>query len=214
MLFQLGKPFLPKVIRCLGFRGEIPGNLLGTIDYRVSSEDQEGNSTTSAAKTYVSSATGGAAQYCTQTLPTSVAGCFANLFVSDLTLATGSWNTTKFPRSGTLGAAGTTFGIYIYNDTTVGQSTFSNDIEFGTLCLAGFKRSFPACPPLLMSHPSWVSGVGACTTGDASLAVDCNSGALGFSVGDDLNVQFWFRDPTSSEPGRARFSNAIFYTLL
>jgi len=32
-------------------------------------------------------------------------------------------------------------------------------------------------------------------------------------VGDDVNVQLWYRDPTAANGGNANLSNAIFYTV-
>lgn len=149
-----------------------------------------------------------ATAYCTQTLPTSVAGCFATLSATDLTLATGTWNTTNIPRSATV-ADGNALGIYIFtNGVGLGQSTAEAATPYGTLCLQGFRRSAPICPPVSLFVTS-----GVCSPGALSLPVNCNSGALAISVGDDVNVQLWYRDPTSTEPGNAGFSNAIFYTV-
>jgi len=46
-----------------------------------------------------------------------------------------------------------------------------------------------------------------------NVAINCNGGALGIVVGEDVNAQLWYRDPTSANPGNANFSNAIFYTV-
>ena len=54
---------------------------------------------------------------------------------------------------------------------------------------------------------------GVCNPGTMSLPLTCNAGALGLAVGEDVNVQLWYRDPTGGGGGEARFSNAIFYTL-
>ncbi|HVS19312.1 MAG TPA: FG-GAP repeat protein [Planctomycetota bacterium] len=146
--------------------------------------------------------------YCTQTLPTSVDSCFALLTVSDPTLATGSWNTTNIPRSSTI-PDGTTLGVYIFtNGVGFGQSTVSMPVTFGTLCLQNFKRSSAYCTPVSLSTTS-----GLCNTGVLTLDTNCNGGALGLSVGEDVNVQLWFRDPTTQNFGQSRASNAIYYTL-
>jgi hypothetical protein len=143
----------------------------------------------------------GFTSYCTQTKPTSVAGCFATLTATDLTVATGVWSATNIPAA----AAATIVGIYIYTDGVgIGQSTFSATVPFGTLCLAGFKRSAPTCAPAVLA------GVAGCNTGTMNVAVNCNGGALGIVAGEDVNVQLWHRDPAAA--GTADFSNAIFYT--
>jgi hypothetical protein len=150
---------------------------------------------------------GGATTYCTQSKATTVAGCTASLTATDLTLATGSWNTTDIPRQACLGV-GTVLGIYIYTDGVgIGQSAFSTNVVFGTLCLQGFKRSAPACAPATLPNAQ----PGVCNFGPMSTAPACNGGALGIAVGEDVNVQLWYRDPGAA--GNANFSNAIFYTV-
>jgi hypothetical protein len=145
--------------------------------------------------------------YCAQSKATTVAGCTASIGITDNTLATGVWQTTNIPRAAGLGT-GTVLGIYIYtNGVGIGQSAFSANVAFGTLCLAGFKRSSPACAPATL--PGAAAGV--CNTGFLSTAVNCNAGALGITVGQDVNAQLWYRDPGSV--GDANFSDAIFYTV-
>ena len=151
-----------------------------------------------------------AVSYCAQTKATSVAGCTATLTVSDCSLATGVWSTTNIPRDASAGV-GTSLGIYIYTDGVgIGQSAFSATLPFGTLCLQGFKRSSPACAPATV--PGAQPGV--CNAGPMTTSPNCNGGALGISVGEDVNVQLWYRDPTPANGGNANFSNAVFYTAL
>jgi hypothetical protein len=140
--------------------------------------------------------------WCLQTKPTSVAGCFASLTASDLTLATGLWSATEIPSAG----AASVVGIFIYTDGVgIGQSVVSVPTTFGLLCLAGFKRSAPTCAPAV------ISAAAGCNAGPMTTAVNCNGGALGITVGEDVNVQLWHRDPGAA--GTANFSNAIFYTV-
>ncbi len=142
------------------------------------------------------------AVYCSQTKPTSVAGCTASLTVTDCSLATGVWSATDIPAA----APSTIVGIYIYTDGLgIGPSAVNVSVPFGTLCLSGFKRSSPACAPAVLA------GSAGCNTGTMDVAVGCNAGALGIAAGEDVNVQLWHRDPTA--PGTANFSNAIFYTV-
>jgi len=140
--------------------------------------------------------------YCTQTKLTSVPACFATLSVTDCSATTGVWSSTNIPAA----AAATVVGIYIYTDGVgIGQSAFSATVPFGTLCLAGFKRSSPTCAPAVLAASA------GCNTGTMNVAVGCNGGALGIVAGEDVNVQLWHRDPPA--PGTANFSNAIFYTV-
>jgi hypothetical protein len=149
----------------------------------------------------------GAVGYCTQTKPTSVSGCSAELDVTDLTLATGVWTATDIPRQAGLGT-GTVLGIFIYTDGVgIGQSAFSANTAFGTLCLSGFKRSAPACAPATLANAQ----AGVCNPGPMTTSVNCGGGALGIAVGEDVNAQLWYRDPGAG--GNANFSNAIFYTV-
>jgi hypothetical protein len=190
------------------FRAEIPGTLVGFVEYRFISSDRSGNTTTSGFFNYNGAPNNcNAVTYCAQVKVTSVAGCTAVMTVPDCSVATGVWTTTNIPRDATAGV-GTSLGIYIYTDGVgIGQSAFSSNIPFGTLCLAGFKRSSPTCAPATV--PSAQPGV--CNAGPMTTSVNCNAGALGIVAGEDVNVQLWYRDPT---PGgnAANFSNAVFYT--
>jgi hypothetical protein len=151
----------------------------------------------------------GAQSFCVQTKPTSVPGCTATLEVDDCTLAAGVWSSTNIPRDSAAGL-GTSIGIYVYtHGVAIGQSAFSSGVPYGTLCLQGFKRSSPACAPATL--PGAQPGV--CNSGAMTTAANCNGGALGLAVGEDVNVQLWYRDPMASSPGNANFSNAVFYTL-
>lgn len=149
-------------------------------------------------------APGGVSSYCLQSKATSVAGCLPVLSVPDETLAGGSWSVSQVP----LGAGETsTVGIFIYTaGPGIGQSTFGPlSLPIGELCLTGFSRSAPTCAPVT------AVGTGNSCTSSFSFAPSCSAGALGLNVGDDLNVQCWYRDPPVG--GQASFTNAVFYTL-
>jgi hypothetical protein len=144
----------------------------------------------------------GVLSFCVQTKPTSVPGCFATLTATNTTLATGAWSATNIPSA----SSATVVGIFIYTDGVgIGQSSVDINVPFGRLCIAGFKRSAPTCAPAVIS-----AAVG-CNAVPMTTAVNCNGGALGITVGEDVNVQFWHRDPAAA--GTANFSNAIFYTV-
>jgi hypothetical protein len=172
--------------------------------------------------------TGGGVSYCDQSsrVASSVAGCYPTLSVANTGAGVWDWKVTSVPRSGTLCNAGTTVGLWIYNNTTVGQSTFTNATPFGTLCLQGFKRSSgppsnPICGAaglILDNNAGWVSGTGNCGTNVNTMTTSCGAGVLGLSAGQDVNVMAWMRDPTDPDgcgpmgsTGNAIFSNAVYY---
>ena len=144
----------------------------------------------------------GQISYCTQTKPTSVPGCTAVLGVSDLTLS-GSWVMSSIP----LGPSETTTkGIFIYtHGLGIGQSPFNINVAAGTLCLQMFKRSSPACAFVVYN------GSPSTCAGTLALPINCNAGALGLAVGDDVNLQGWYRDPPLILA--SNFTDAIFYTI-
>lgn len=144
--------------------------------------------------------------YCTQSKPTSVAGCMASLTASGPSLSSDSWNITNVP----LGPATTTsIGILLYtNGVGIGQSAISANVPFGTLCLAGFKRTAPNCAALVLAGPA-----GSCGNAFGAFSPACSSGALGLLPGEDVNVQGWYRDPPVG-PESANLSNAIFFTAV
>jgi hypothetical protein len=136
------------------------------------------------------------------------------LSLTDCNLATGRWVVDRIPRSGSLAAGGTTLGLIIYSNSISGQSPFEADMDFGKLCLQQFKRSAPACAPLVIAHPTWMPSLGACTTPSPpndGIDVNCNGGALGIRVGDHLNAQFWLRDPQQPfGANESRLSSAMY----
>jgi hypothetical protein len=138
-----------------------------------------------------------------------VPGCTATLTVTHPSLASGVWSASSIARDVSAGT-GNSLGIFIYtHGVGIGQSGVSQSVPYGTLCLSGFKRSAPACSPALL-----VGALGGvCNLGPMTTAVNCSGGALGIAVGDDVNVQLWYRDPLGASGGNANFSNAIFYTV-
>jgi hypothetical protein len=145
--------------------------------------------------------------YCAQSKATSVSGCRADLWVTDASLATGVWSASDIPRAGGL-ATGDVFGIFLYtHGVGLGISSVATSVSFGTLCMSGFERSSPPCSPALLVGAQ----AGACNFGPMTTAVNCNGGALGIDVGEDVNVQLWYRDPGAV--GNADFSNAVYYAV-
>jgi hypothetical protein len=144
--------------------------------------------------------------FCPQTKVTSVTGCTASMTVSNCTLATGTWDGTDIPRHTSLGT-GTVVGIFIYTrGPGIGQSAFSANVPFGTLCVNNFLRSGPAVLAGALA--------GVCNTGVMTRAMATMGGAVPLQVGDDFNAMLWYRDPIPANNGNANFSNACFGTVL
>jgi hypothetical protein len=146
--------------------------------------------------------------FCFQSKPTSIPGCVPGLSVDtgDVFAVGGShWITQHVP----LGPGVTaTVGIHIYTaGPGIGQSTFSANIPFGTLCLSGFLRAGP--PVVLGGTPNTCVGTFSYDLTANFAALQANDPNL--AIGNDINVQGWYRDPPA--PATANFTNAIFYTL-
>lgn len=147
--------------------------------------------------------------FCKQTKPTSIAGCQPRLGVTDTSLATGVWRVTDIPRHPSLGA-GSVMGMFLYSHGIgTGQSQFQSNIPMGTLCMANLQLSGLGCGASVL--PSAQPGV--CNPGPILTAMACNGGALGLVVGEDVNVQFWYRDPGPGTGYNSNLTNALFYTL-
>jgi hypothetical protein len=163
------------------FRGEIPGTLVGTIDYRVTSTDEYGNTTTSALKTYTASNALGTA-YCFGTScpcgnndPT--AGC-ANSTGSGALLSATAGSASVSANDLVLTAidvAPNNFGIVFMGDTQV-----NNPLGDGRVCAGGNTFRFPASN----SGPGGILTL----TGPAG-----SSGGM-ITGGSTWNFQAWYRD--------------------
>lgn len=154
-------------------------------------------------------AAGSVSAFCKQTKYTSIAGCQPRLSVTDTSLATGLWHVTGIPRHGSLGV-GHTMGMFLYSHGVgTGQSPFQSNIPMGTLCIWGLQLSGPGCGASVL--PAAQPGV--CNPGPIQTAMACNGGALGLAVGEDVNVQFWYRDSVPGSPANSNLTNALFYTL-
>lgn len=154
-------------------------------------------------------AAGNVTVFCLQTKITSIAGCKPRFGLTDTSLATGVWQVTNIPRAPDLGV-GPTIGMFLYsNGVGTGQSTLQNTIPMGTLCIWPLQLSGWGCGASVL--PSAQPGV--CNPGPIQTAMACNGGALGLAVGEDVNVQFWYRDPIPTNAANSNLTNALFYTL-
>jgi hypothetical protein len=169
--------------------------------------DPQDNSADGAGAAFVFNLNADFTPYCAQTKPTSVPGCFASLSCSDPSLATGRWQATSIPRSDFAGP-GTSVGVFLYtHGVGIGASPVKSTPSYGLLCLAGFQASAPAYRPALLEGAL----PGVCNSGFMSLPLSPAAAPLGLAVGEDVNVQLWYRDP--APPANSRLSNAIHYTL-
>jgi hypothetical protein len=145
--------------------------------------------------------------FCAQSKPSSVSACAVALEVSSPELQVGEWRATGIPRHAAW-PPGPTAAVFLFTrGPGLGQSTFSSTVPAGVLCLDGFARASPPCAPTV----AWTEP-GICNPGPLTLGPDCIADGLGISVGDDVNVQLWYRDPIPDVPGGAGFSNAVYYT--
>jgi hypothetical protein len=183
------------------FRGEIRGDIAGTILYRVRATDGQGNVGVSANKAFQSSGcTGNAFAYCTP--GTTSSGCTATM----------SWLGTPSASAGNgflltaNGVEGQKTGLVFYGASGPQAAPWGTSSSF--LCVK------PPTQRMLASNSG--GSVGAC---DGTIIADWNSfraanpAALGspFAAGDVFEAQCWFRDPPS--PKSTNLSDALEFTL-
>ena len=180
------------------FRGEIPGTLVGAIEYRVTSSDQAGNSTTTGLLGYVASDTcdGNVVTYCTAK-PAS-GGCLPTIGAAGVPSAS---NGTAFLIETTNVPPGN-LGIFFYGQN--GQAAIP------------FQGGFICPQPPTLRTPSTSSGpdLGPCS---GVYAIDFNayiaSGADPALVsGAPVQIQTWFRDPPDPTSGTG-LSDALDFVI-
>ncbi len=181
------------------FRGEIPGTLVGTVGYRVTSLDEHGNTGTSATKTYLSDNTG-----CTGTISTY---CTSKVSSNGCVPAMGSSGAPSLAASGTFLATvtqvdGAQNGLMFFG--TAGQ----NNTPFfgGTLCVGGTLFR------LNIKNSAGTSGT--CTGGYSYSLTEMLAHPSGGSlliVGQVVNAQQWYRDPPSAST--VGLSNGLQFTI-
>jgi hypothetical protein len=178
------------------WRGEIPGSLAGTIEYRVRATDRNGNVGVSVTKSF--DATGsGPTSYCTSS--TTSNGCSPSISSSgtpSISAASGFTLTTTDVEGQ---RAGLTF--YGINGRTAAPWAPGNT---STLCVKS--------PAQRMNSFNSGGTAGTCTgtLGQDWLAwLSTHPGALGqpFGAGTTVNAQCWFRDPAA--PGTTNLSNGL-----
>jgi len=188
------------------FRGEIPGALVGTIDYRVRSSDKYGNTGVSTTKTFNAS---------TGCSGTPTAFCTAKTTGNGCVPAIGSSGTPS-------ASAGSGFFVnatnminnksclLFYGVTGQGNAPFQG----GTLCVKAPIRRTPGTTTGGNPPPNDCSGVPS---------IDMNLfavGGLGGSplpsltvIGTVVNCQWWGRDPGFAAPNNTQLSDGLEYTI-
>jgi hypothetical protein len=179
------------------FRGEIRGDIAGTIDYRVRASDEHGNVGLSGVKSYVATGcTGNVFTYCTA--GTTSSGCNASMGASgvpSVSAASGFVLTASNVEGGKL-------GLIFYG------------ISGRTATQWGTGTSFVCVKPPVQRSPVTSAGgtPGQC---DGAIALDwlaflaANPTVLGasFSAGQAVDAQCWFRDPPA--PKSTSLSDAL-----
>lgn len=187
------------------FRGEIPGSVVGSIQYRVRSSDLRGNTAVSTSKSYLASACSAApVAYCTAKL--NSLGCLPAI---SSTGAPSASATSGFVVR-TNNVRNLQPGLLLYSITGQAATPFQG----GWLCLA---------PPLRRTPVS--SSNGSPTGADCSgqLSIDMNAFAAGLlggnrsptltQPGTRVDCQFWSRDPGFPLPNDVGLSDALEYTI-
>ncbi len=194
-----GSPFSGTAMRWSGgqvFRGEIPGELAGTITYRVRATDEHGNAVVSATRSFNSTSVcaGGATIYCTSQVNSS--GCTPAIAAAG------------FPSA----AAGAGFFVIAsqivakVNGIPFYSKTGPNAVPFGggTLCIL---------PPTIRMPVQNSAGTSGCT---GTFGTDFNAWVAGGSdpalvAGQAVWIQYWSRDPASAN--QTNLTNAVSFSL-
>ena len=180
------------------FGASIPGTLAGTVEYRVTSRDQYGNTATSPLLSYVGSSgcDGNVMTYCTAKVATG--GCVPSISSIGVPSATPG-NTFVIQTSDVpLG----NLGIFFYGQN--GQAAIP--FQGGFIC--------PQPPTLRTPSTSSGPGVGTC---DGVYSIDFNnfiaSGVDPALVsGAPVQIQTWFRDPPDPVSGTG-LSDALDFVI-
>jgi hypothetical protein len=179
------------------FRGTIPGNLVGTVEYFTQSTDNHGNVGTSVTKSFVASCPTIFTNYCTT--GTSSSGCVPVLSGVGTPSATA-------PSGFTLtlaGAEGQKQGLLFYGVSGRKAAIWAPGSNSYLCVTSPTQRT-----PVQNSNGT----VGACDgvyTIDWNAYMFANPGAVGqpLSAGTVVDVQVWYRDPPA--PGTTNLSGAL-----
>jgi hypothetical protein len=181
------------------FRGEIPGEVSGTIEYRVRSADEHGNTGLSTTNSYVAACDGELVNYCTA--GTSAGGCQVTLTASGVPSATAP---SGFALVGA-GAPGQISGLFYYG--TAGRVAQSWGTTSSYKCVA-----FPSLRTQLLASGGTS---GAC---DGTFSTDLNAlwtakPAHNPGPGAIVDAQLWYRDSGSAGNPKTAFSDGAEFVV-
>jgi len=184
------------------FRGEIPGEVVGAVTYRVRSIDATGNVGLSSTRSFTASGacTGVVKAYCTA--GTTASGCNAVLSATGVASATASSGFTVSAAT----VEGSKDGIFFYGFSGAQANSWGSGTSFQ--CVV---------PPVIRS--GILSGVGTQNACDGSFSKDMNAYLTGANPskvpasGQLVSIQLWFRDPQNTSNQTTSLSNALQFTV-
>ncbi len=178
------------------WRGLMPGNLVGTVEYRVRATDRRGNVGVSSTKSFTSTAPG-PVTYCTTS--TTSSGCNPAIgFIGTPSISASSGFTITVAS-----VEGQRAGLTFYGVSGRASSVWSPG-STSTLCVKS--------PVQRMGTQNSGGTFGTCTgsfSEDWLSYLTSNPGSLGqpFLAGATVNSQAWFRDPAA--PGTTNLSGGL-----
>jgi hypothetical protein len=182
------------------WRGEIPGQIAGLVEYRVRATDRNGNVGVSVLKDFTASGPGGLA-YCTAGTTTN--GCLATMSAAGVP------------------SIGATSGFVLVSSNLEGQRAgihfYGVSGRAQTIWNGGTSRVCVRSPVQRMASSNSGGTPGACDglRADDWLAyLSTHPGSLGqpFAAGVTVNAQSWFRDPPA--PGGTNLSDGFEFVTL
>ena len=182
------------------FRGEIPGELEGTINYRVRALDAQQNAGLSQTRAYLAAPCAATAtSYCTA--GTSASGCQA------LLQATG------------VPSASATSGFLVTSAAAEGQKAglFFWGVNGATASPVGTSSSL-RCVKGPLSRGGLITSGGTAGACDGTFAYDLNrrwtsQPSQNPGAGAEVRVQLWYRDPLSTSNQVTAYSDALAFTV-
>jgi hypothetical protein len=186
------------------FRGEIPGALIGAIEYRVRATDAGGNVGLSAAASFTATdggCNGSVVFYCTSKA-SSIPGCLPSLALDGVPSASAPAGCTV----SVVDVPGGNLGLFLY--TTGGAAATPLQTPFGFLCIQ-------SGPGLVRFGAQSGGGTGGVCNGgyaiDFNQYMDIQIVDPSLVAGASVDLQCWYRDPPN--PGQANFTSAIRFVI-
>jgi len=186
------------------FRGEIPGALIGAIEYRVRAQDLTGNTGLSQVLSFVASdggCNGSPSTYCTAKA-NSIPGCVPAFALNGVPSASAPKGFTV----AVTGVPGGNPGLFLY--TTNGAAATPIQNAYGFLCIQAGPGMFRIAPQAGAGTQGVCNG-GYAVDFDQHMATQTQDATL--VAGASVDLQCWYRDPPN--PGTANFTHALRFTV-